>query len=130
MGDKFAGAVPETAALKKPRGRPRFDQSAPRLKKSISLYPKVGELLRQMGGGVVSHGIEIAAGVYRSLTPEGVEGALARQRTSFLGNEVEKMSVSLSGTTYEMLLVVGDGTLSHGVTKVAEVALCLRHEAA
>ena len=68
--------------------------------------------------------------MYRSLTAEGVERALAQQRTSLLGNEVEKMSVSLSGTTYEMLLVIGDGTLSHGVTKVAEVALCLRPETA
>jgi hypothetical protein len=114
------------AKAKKPRGRPRFSADGPRVKKSISLYPKVGAFLRKLGAGVVSHGVEEAARLYRGLTPEGVEQALARKPSRLMAVEVEKMSVSVSEGTYEQLLALGDGTFSHGVRIAAEVAMGLQ----
>lgn len=120
------GAVAKPAAQKKPRGRPRFDADGPRVKKSISLYPKVGEFLRALGEGVVSHGVEEAARLYRELTPEGVARALSRKPSGLMAVEVEKMSVSVSAAAYDQLLSLGDGTFSHGVKIAAEVAMGLR----
>lgn len=119
-------AASKPAPQKKRRGRPRFDAEGPRVKKSISLYPKVGEFLRSLGQGVVSHGVEEAARLYRELTADGVAQALAAKPSGLMAVEVEKMSVSVSSGAYEQLLSLGEGTFSHGVKLAAEVAMGLR----
>ena len=121
MGEERGAGQDEDA--KRPRGRPRLDKAGRCVKKSISVYPKVGEFLRRLGGGVVSRGIEAASQLYQGLSEDTVQEALAKKPRSLVGIEVEKMSVSLSATTHELLMLVGEGTLSHGVKTVAEVAM-------
>ncbi|MBK6616417.1 hypothetical protein [Ottowia sp.] len=122
-GDRVPAPI---AVTRRARGRPRFDEGGRRVKKSISLYPRVGAFLRTLGEGVVSHGVEHAAATYRSLSPQQVAVALAHKPEGLVAVEVDKMSISVSAETYELLLVVGDGTFSHGVKTVAEVAMGLQ----
>ena len=112
--------------VKRPRGRPHLDESVKRIKKSISLYPKIVQFARELGGGVASTGIEQATAEYRLMTSEETQENLRHKPSGLVGIEVVKTSVSLTPETLELLTVVGGGVLSQGISEILQVAMGAR----
>lgn len=112
--------------VKRPRGRPHLDESRKRIKKSISLYPKIVEFARELGGGVASTGIEKATDEYRLMDSEETQLNLKNRPPGLVGIEVVKTSVSLTPETLELLIVAGGGVLSQGISEVLQVAMGAR----
>lgn len=113
-------------SAKRPRGRPFLDESQRRIKKSISLYPKIVEFARALGDGVASVGISKAAAEYLLMSREEREENLKHKPRGLVGIEVVKTSVSLKPETLNLLLVVGGGVLSQGISEILTVSMGAR----
>jgi hypothetical protein len=120
------GSIP----VKRPRGRPHLDESVKRIKKSISLYPKIVEFARELGDGVASTGIERATAEYRLMNSEETQENLKNRPSGLVGIEVVKTSVSLTPETLDLLIVVGDGVLSQGIAEILQVVMGARQRKA
>lgn len=119
--------VANEAAAKRPRGRPKLDAADKRIKKSISLYPKVAAFARELGDGVASTGIEVAVADYRRMSKDQAEKNLAQRPSGLIDHAVEKTTVSLTQEALDLLLVVGDGALSQGIAEVLQTVMGARH---
>lgn len=118
--------VVREAAAKRPRGRPKLDAGNKRIKKSISLYPKVAAFAREFGHGVASAGIELAVADYHQMSKEQAKKNLAQRPSGLIDHAVEKTTVSLTQETLDLLLVVGDGVLSQGIAEVLQTVMGAR----
>ena len=116
----------EVMQAKRSRGRPALDDSVKKRKKSISLYPRVGEFARAIGHGELSSGIEVACEEFIAMTPQQIEEAWAHRPEGLTEMEVKKTSISLTPEIYEVVMGLGDGLLSHGVRYVLHLAMATR----
>ncbi len=112
--------------VKRPRGRPHLDESRKRIKKSISLYPKIVEFARELGDGKASAGIEKATAEYRLMNSEETLENLKHKPSGLVGIEVVKTSVSLTPETLDLLIVVGGGVLSQGISEILQMVMGAR----